>query len=230
LWRQLGPPPGQGGGGGAAGPQSGISVGRQAPDCRPVARWSVRRQRTRNVPQVAPPPARHRLRGLAVILALLAIPTLLLAPAMPPGRALLPADLLVQFQPWRSQLASPPTRLRRLGGTGSRVPWRHFAAGSCAPASCRCGTVSVLRRPSSPATVGGAIANVLFWVPTAVAFVWSASCTSLTDDSPTSCCGASAPPRQHLASGVAGEQLHERGSTCRRCCALSRGCHSFSPL
>ena len=52
---------------------------------------------------------------------------------MGPGRALLPADLLVQFEPWRSQVANPPpARWDALvwDGIAQYYPWRFFAAES----------------------------------------------------------------------------------------------------
>ncbi len=70
-------------------------------------------------------------RRLLVALAIAAAPTLLLAPAFSPARALLPADLLVQFEPWRSQLDHlPKAHWDALvwDGIAQFYPWRAFAA------------------------------------------------------------------------------------------------------
>jgi hypothetical protein len=131
---------------------------------------------------VARPPRAHlRLRRAVILCALLALPTVLLAPAMPPSRALLPADLLVQFQPWRAQVSPPPdAHFDALvwDGIAQYYPWRHFAA-----ESLRAGVVP-LWNPyqfcGTPFLANGQSAvlyplNVLFWImPTALAFVWSA--------------------------------------------------------
>jgi hypothetical protein len=100
---------------------------------------------------------------------------------MPPSRALLPADLLVQFEPWRSQVSPlPEAHFDALvwDGIAQYYPWRHFAA-----ESLRAGVVplwNLYQFCGTPFLANGQSAvlyplNVLFWVmPTAVAFVWSA--------------------------------------------------------
>ena len=70
---------------------------------------------------------------LLVFCALLAGPAILLGPALAPARALLPADLLVQVEPWRSQLAAPPLAhwdALVWDGIAQYYPWRSFAAES----------------------------------------------------------------------------------------------------
>jgi len=73
------------------------------------------------------------MRRLLVLCALLAAPSLLLAPALGPGQALLPADLLVQFEPWRSHVGNPPLAFWDAllwDGVAQYYPWRLFAAES----------------------------------------------------------------------------------------------------
>ncbi len=120
-------------------------------------------------------------RGLAVALALLAIPTLLIGPALRPSRAFFPADLLVQMEPWRSQVSKvPQTPWDALvwDGIAEYYPWRQFAA-----ESLRAGHVP-LWNPyqfcGTPFVANGQSAvfyplNLIFWLlPTAAAFAWSA--------------------------------------------------------
>ena len=118
---------------------------------------------------------------MVIVCALLAAPALLLGRAMPPSRALLPADLLVQFEPWKSQLAAPPEAhwdALVWDGIAQYYPWRDFAA-----ETLRSGHVP-LWNPyqfcGTPFLANGQSAvlyplNLLFWLlPVAVAFVWSA--------------------------------------------------------
>ncbi|UCC67832.1 MAG: hypothetical protein JSV79_12065 [Armatimonadota bacterium] len=116
-----------------------------------------------------------------VFLALLAVPTILIGPALRAGNALLPADLLVQFEPWRSQVATPiAANWDPLvwDGIAQHYPWRQFAS-----ESLRAGRLP-LWNPyqfcGTPFLANGQSAvlyplNVLFWVlPVAIAFAWSA--------------------------------------------------------
>jgi len=102
-------------------------------------------------------------------------------PALLPGRALLPADLLVQFEPWRSQVtARPQAQWDALvwDGIAQYYPWRQFAG-----ESLRAGHLP-LWNPyqfcGTPFLANGQSAvlyplNLLFWLlPTASAFGWSA--------------------------------------------------------
>lgn len=116
-----------------------------------------------------------------VLLALLALPTALLGPALLSGRALLPADLLIQFEPWRSAVpAATNARWDPLiwDGITQYYPWRAFAA-----ESLRAGVIP-LWNPyqfcGTPFLANGQSAvlyplNLLFWLlPVATAFGWSA--------------------------------------------------------
>jgi len=100
---------------------------------------------------------------------------------MGPGRALLPADLLVQFEPWRSHVANPPpARWDALvwDGIAQYYPWRLFAA-----ESIRDGVLP-LWNPyqfcGTPLLANGQSAvlyplNAVFWLlPVSAAFAWSA--------------------------------------------------------
>ena len=126
-------------------------------------------------------------RRLLVLLVIIAAPTFLFAPAFSPQRALLPADLLVQFEPWRSHL-SEDERLDLLieahwdplvwDGIAQFYPWRRFAAESLR------GGVIPLWNPyqfcGTPFLANGQSAvlyplNLLFWLlPVYYAFAWSA--------------------------------------------------------
>jgi branched-subunit amino acid transport protein len=116
-----------------------------------------------------------------LLCALLAVPTLLVGPALRPGSALLPADLLVHFEPWRSQLAVLPEAYWDplvWDGIAQYYPWRLFAS-----ESLRAGHLP-LWNPyqfcGTPFLANGQSAvlyplNLLFWVlPVAWAFGLSA--------------------------------------------------------
>jgi len=122
-------------------------------------------------------------RRLLVLLAIIAAPTFLFAPAFSPQRALLPADLLVQFEPWRSHLSEaklPEVHWDALvwDGIAQFYPWRRFAAESLR------GGVIPLWNPyqfcGTPFLANGQSAvlyplNLLFWLlPVYYAFAWSA--------------------------------------------------------
>lgn len=112
---------------------------------------------------------------------MLAVPTALIGPALEPGNALLPADLLVQFEPWRSQVTGVPySHWDPLvwDGIAQYYPWRLFAA-----ETLRSGLLP-LWNPyqfcGTPFIANGQSAvfyplNLVFWLlPTAAAFGWSA--------------------------------------------------------
>jgi hypothetical protein len=115
------------------------------------------------------------------VLALLAVPTALIGPALLPGKAFLPADFLVQFEPWKSRVAGVPfVHWDPLiwDGIAQYYPWRLFAA-----ESLRSGIIP-LWNPyqfcGTPFVANGQSAvfyppNLIFWLlPTAIAFGWSA--------------------------------------------------------
>jgi hypothetical protein len=100
---------------------------------------------------------------------------------MPPSRALLPADLLVQFEPWKSQLAEPPEAhwdALVWDGVAQYYPWRSFAAETLR--SGRLPLWNPYQFCGTPFLANGQSAvlyplNLVFWLlPVAVAFVWSA--------------------------------------------------------
>ena len=106
---------------------------------------------------------------------------MLLGSALAPGRALLPADLLVQLEPWRSQLDLPPRAHWDplvWDGIAQFYPWRRFAA-----ESLRAGVIPLWNPHQfcgTPFLANGQSAvlyplNVLFWLlSVAAAFAWSA--------------------------------------------------------
>jgi len=97
------------------------------------------------------------------------------------GQALLPADLLVQFEPWRSQVsAAPRAHWDPLvwDGIAQYYPWRAFAADSLRAGHLPlwnpyqfCGTPFLANGQSAVLYPP----NLLFWIlPVARAFAWSA--------------------------------------------------------
>ena len=121
------------------------------------------------------------IRRLVVFCALLAGPAALLAPALAPGRALLPADLLVQSEPWKSRLSDvPDAHWDPLvwDGIAQYYPWRHFAAESVRGGHLPlwnpyqfCGTPFLANGQSAVLYP----LNLVFWLlPVARAFGWSA--------------------------------------------------------
>jgi hypothetical protein len=116
-----------------------------------------------------------------VLCALLLAPTLLVGPALLAKRALLPADLLVQFEPWRSRVAAPPDAhwdALVWDGIAQYYPWRAFAA-ECLRAG-RLPLWNPYQFCGTPFLANGQSAvlyplNLLFWLlPTTAAFGWSA--------------------------------------------------------
>ncbi len=122
-------------------------------------------------------------RRLLVFLAIIAAPTFLFAPTFSPRQALLPADLLVQFEPWRSHVSAdelPEAHWDALvwDGIAQFYPWRRFASESLR------GGVIPLWNPyqfcGTPFLANGQSAvlyplNLLFWLlPVYYAFAWSA--------------------------------------------------------
>ena len=122
------------------------------------------------------------MRRLLIICVLIAGPTMLVGPALRPGRALLPADVRVQLEPWRSALGEerPEAHWDALvwDGVAQFYPWRQFAA-----ESLRAGVIP-LWNPyqfcGTPFLANGQSAvlyplNLLFWLlPVYYAFGWSA--------------------------------------------------------
>ncbi len=109
------------------------------------------------------------------------MPTALLGSAVRAGQALLPVDLLVQFEPWRSYTAASVTAHWDplvWDGIAQYYPWRAFAA------ECLRSGHLPLWNPyqfcGAPFLANGQSAvlyplNILFWVlPVAQAFAWSA--------------------------------------------------------
>ena len=116
-----------------------------------------------------------------VVCALIAAPLVLVGPALLPSRVLLPADLLVHFEPWRSVVSAPPEAYWDplvWDGVAQFYPWRLFAA-----RSLRAGYLPLWNPHQfcgTPFIANGQSAvfyppNLLFWVmPVGRAFGWSA--------------------------------------------------------
>ncbi len=125
--------------------------------------------------------SRTTKRLVSIAAALLALPTALIGPGLRAGQALLPADLLIQFEPWKSQVASAAyVHWDPLvwDGIAQYFPWRAFAA-----ESLRSGILP-LWNPyqfcGTPFIANGQSAvfyplNLMFVIlPVALAFGWSA--------------------------------------------------------
>lgn len=109
------------------------------------------------------------------------MPTALIGPALRPGLALLPADLLAHFEPWRSQTDLLPRAYWDplvWDGIAQYYPWRLFAAETLRQGLLPlwnpyqfCGTPFIANGQSAVFYP----LNFLFWVlPVARAFAWSA--------------------------------------------------------
>ena len=116
-----------------------------------------------------------------MVCALLGTALALVGPSLAPGRALLPADLLVQFEPWRSQVDHAPNAhwdALVWDGIAQYYPWRLFAARALRDGHLPlwnphqfCGTPFLANGQSAVLYPP----NLLFWLlSVARAFGWSA--------------------------------------------------------